>query len=127
MSNEEKATAEGGCATRVIAEGAQAGVPVPQVQRYAGEGISTPANKERLAGDPGLRSREFEFVKHRRRGHPFDKLRAGSAVHNLFFNTRPFKAGCSHFGAATYQPQADGLQNLPRRRGDTEKCKEPMG
>jgi len=82
---------------------------VPQVQRYAGEGISTPANKERLAGDPGLRSGEFEFVKHRRRGHPFDKLRAGSAVHNLFFNTRPFKAGCSRFGVVTYQPQAERL------------------
>jgi hypothetical protein len=65
--------------------GPQAGVPVPHENQESQARASLP-NQARTGLDrgPACGPEYFDFVVHRRRGSPFDKLRAGSAVHKVF-------------------------------------------
>jgi hypothetical protein len=64
----------------------------------AGEGISIPANaKSAFAGNPGLRS-------------------------TIFFNTRPFKAGCLRFGGCDPLPMLSVFHPSQRKSG---RCPGP--
>jgi hypothetical protein len=68
-------------------------------------------------------------IRNGRRGRPFDKLRAGSAVHKFIFQHPAFlRPGVRVLGLRPISHKQMGRKNLPQRHRDTENSekKKPL-